>query len=95
MITVWISILISHYGKWVSDWLFLLVFYVMYELDPKIYASTFTLFRTLQYLFGNTPMTQLIFASDPHRCNVMEYPDKLTAPNIVLFSCRAMPEAEF
>lgn len=32
-------------------------------------------------------MTQLIFTSDPHHCNVMEYPDKLTAPNIVLFSC--------
>lgn len=32
-------------------------------------------------------MTQLIFTSDLHHCNVMEYPDKLTAPNIVLFSC--------
>lgn len=33
-------------------------------------------------------MSQLIFTSYPYHCNVMEYPDKLTAPNIVLFSCK-------
>lgn len=65
------------------------------DLDPEMHASNFVIVQDTAIFVWQTLMTQLIFASDPQRCNVMEYPNKLTAPNIVLFSYRAMPEAEF
>lgn len=63
------------------------IFYITYELKQPLGLLT-GIRRYLRNRILQTQMTQLTFKSDPRHCNVMEYPDKLTAPNIVLFFCR-------
>lgn len=62
---------------------------------PSDASIRFDSVRETAIFVWQTPMTQLIFTCDPHRCNVMEYPDKLTAPNIVLFSCKPCQKKSF
>lgn len=62
---------------------------------PRDASIRFDFVQETAIFVWQTQVTQLLFTSDPHHCNVMEYPDKLTAPNIVLFSCKSCQKKSF